>query len=327
MSLVLDLHRTQPVPVEALRKTDPPERASRGDLAEPRPPDDGDRIQASTRGLLVAFAVFTLVAVSSLLLLANHTDRFFAWPITSRPNGAFLGAAYGAGFVLSVTAAVQRRWSRVRLVVATVAAFTVLTLFPTLLHMHRLNLRADAVSARAAAAVWLTVYILVPVACAVVLVRQHRRQRADGRGSDPGRRMPRWLAALLLAQGTVLAVGGAVLFIGGAGSHMMIAMPRTGWPWPVTPLTSQVIGAWLLSFGFAIAVALREGDLSRMVVPGSAYAAFGAFELVVLLSYRTSAGTDSRWLWVDLAVFATVVPTGLYGAWGARRGSRLAPRS
>ena len=114
MPLLLDLHATAPAAVEDLPKTDTPDVAPTGDAGNTWRPGASEQIQRSTRGLLVAFAVFTLLAVSSLLLLADHTDRFFAWPITSRPNSAFLGAAYGAGFVLSVLAVWQRRWSRVR---------------------------------------------------------------------------------------------------------------------------------------------------------------------------------------------------------------------
>jgi hypothetical protein len=99
---------------------------------------------------------------------------------------------------------------------------------------------------------------------------------------------------------------------------MAVAVPRPGWPWPVTPLTSQVTGAWLLSFGIAIVLAIRDRDLSRMLVPAVAYAAFGVAEVAVFLYHRGATGADPRWLWVDVALFATLVPVGLYGAWAAR---------
>jgi hypothetical protein len=276
----------------------------------------GDRVQTGTRALLVAFAVFTLLAVSSLLVLGEQTDTFFAWTIRSGPNAAFLGAAYAAGLVLSVLAVRQRRWSRVRVPLITVTAFAVLTLIPTLLHMHRLHLIASTGMPRFAAGVWLAVYVLVPVACGVVVVRQSGRQRGQ---EEVLRRMPRRLVTLPLAQGAVLATVGAVLYAGGATMHTMTEVQRPGWPWPVTPLTSQVIGAWMLSFGFGIAVVVRERDLSRLFVPAVAYAAFGLFELLVLLSYRAAPGTDGRRLWLDVVVLATLVPTGAYGAWIAHR--------
>jgi hypothetical protein len=80
-----------------------------------------------------------------------------------------------------------------------------------------------------------------------------------------------------------------------------------------------VVGAWLLSFGIAIALALRERDLTRMLVPSVAYAVFGAVEAAVLLYHRAAPGTDPQTLWADVAFLATLVPVGAYGAWAARR--------
>ena len=61
------------------------------------------------------------------------------------------------------------------------------------------------------------------------------------------------------------------------------------WVWPVTLLTSQALGAWLVAFGFAAGLAIWERDLSRLLVPAVAYTAFGVFELLVLLRYRTQS--------------------------------------
>ena len=138
----------------------------------------GDRLQAGTRVLLLAFTAFTLLAAISLLVLGGHTDTFFAWTIRSRPNASFLGAAYVAGFVLSVLALRQHSWIRVRVAVVTVTAFTILTLISTLEHLHRLHLMTGGASARLAAWVWLGVYLLIPVAGLTVVVRQQRAQRS-----------------------------------------------------------------------------------------------------------------------------------------------------
>ena len=84
--------------------------------------------------------MLTLLATNQLMVVADFTDRFFAWTISVRPNSAFLGAAYAAGFVLSVLALRRHRWRDVRVALLTVTVFTVLTLVPTLLHLHRLHL-------------------------------------------------------------------------------------------------------------------------------------------------------------------------------------------
>lgn len=286
-------------------------------LASRQPSEDpGDRVQTGTRVLLAVFTLLTLVAAISLLVLRDHTDIFFAWTIHSRPNGAFLGAAYVAGFVMSALALRQESWRRVRVALVTVTAFTMLTLVPSVVHMHRLHLMADDPRARLAAAIWVVAYVLVPIAGVAVVVRQQRARP----GRDVRRPMPRWLAAVLVGQGAALAAAGAVLYAGGATMHAAIEMPRPGWPWPATPMMSEAIGAWLLAFGFAIAVALRERDLSRMLVPSVAYAAFGVCQLVVLIVYRAAPRTDSLWWWVDLAVLVMMIATGAYGASQARRG-------
>jgi hypothetical protein len=278
-----------------------------------------DRLLPGTRGLLVAFVAFTLLAANQLLVLGGATDRFFAWTISSRANATFLGAAYVAGCLLSVLAVRRRRWSEVRIAVVTVAAFTVLTLIPTLQHHHRFNMMEEGLVARSAAWVWLVVYLAAPVACCVVVVRQERRRPRREPVVDP---MPRWLAAVLVVQGAALAVTGALLWAGGAGVHMTVEVMRAPWPWPVTPLTSQVLGAWLLSFGVAVGLAVRERDLGRMLVPAVAYAAFGLVELLTLLAFRSARGTDTAWLAVDVALLATLVPAGAYGAWRAARAGR-----
>jgi hypothetical protein len=113
-----------------------------------------------------------------------------------------------------------------------------------------------------------------------------------------------------------------VLYAGGLQLHLPVDAQRPGWPWPVTPLTSQVVGAWLLSFGVAIGLAVRERDLGRMFVPAVAYVVFGVFEVAVLLVFRGAPGTTALWLWVDVAVFASLVPVGLYGARAASRTAR-----
>ena len=85
-----------------------------------------------------------------------------------------------------------------------------LTLVPTLVHLHKFHLMAGGPLARFAAWLWLVVYLVIPVACLVVVGRQWRRSDAE----TVRRPMPRWLMVLLAAQGAVLLAAGAVLFAG-----------------------------------------------------------------------------------------------------------------
>jgi hypothetical protein len=275
-----------------------------------------DPVRPGTRWLLSAFVGLTALAVLALLVSPGAADEDFAWSIHLPLTAAFLGAAYAAGCLLSVLSLRQRTWSEIRVPLLTIAVFTALTLVATLNHAHRLHLLDGGVPARAAAWLWLAVYLVVPVACLAVIARQDRDRLREQVARLP---LPRWLVWLLGAQGAVLAAAGAVLFLGGLTVHH-VTEPITGfWPWDMMPLSSQVTGAWLIAFGVAAALAIRERDLSRLRVPAVAYTAFGLLELAVLFGYRDEVDGGDPWLWGYVALLVSAVLTGGYGWQAAHR--------
>lgn len=281
-----------------------------GDEQVRRRPSPTDRILPGTRALLVAFAGFTLLAAVDLSVFTTVTERYFAWTIVAQPGAAFLGAAYAAGFVLSLLCLRRQRWSEVRIAVSTVSAFTVVTLVATVLHLDRFHLFAGGSVARFAAWLWLVVYVVVPVLSVVVIVRQERRRPTPVRVRRP---MPNWLTALLAGQGVVLFAAGVVLFAGGA-TRQPQPMEWTGfWPLPMGLVCVQAMGAWLMSFGFAAAFAIRERDLERLPVSALSYAAFGGFQLLVVVRYRDQVSPTDPWLWGYLILLVSIVIAGLHG--------------
>jgi hypothetical protein len=284
------------------------------DPVEAEPPGD---VRTGTRWLLITFTALTLLAVLQLLLLADVADRYWAWTIRTELTAAFLGAAYGGGFVLSVVALRQRDWSRIRLPVLTVAAFTWLTSVATLIHVHRLHLVDGGPVARVVAWVWLAVYVVVPVACLLVVVAQERR-----RVRVPVLRpMPDGLTVALAIEGAMFFAAGVLLFAGGLTVHH--DEPRSAaafWPWELTPLSAQIIGAWLIALGVAAALAIVSGDVGRQLVAATTYTAFGLFEFVAVSWYWPQLNRHDAWLWVYLTFLAAVVLTGALGVRAARRG-------
>ena len=272
-------------------------------------------VRTGTRLLLFGFALLTFLAASQLLLFGGSTDRYFAWTITVEPMAGFLGAAYAAGFVLSVLSLRQARWERVRVTVVAVTAFTMLALVPTLIHLHKLHLMMGAPAARFAAWFWLIVYLITPPACVAVLIRQEVAKRSPVRHVMP---MPLWLAALIGLQGAILAGVGGILFVRSIRVHELTSDAMHFWPWRLTPLTAGIVGAWLIAFGVAAVTAIWQRDLADLVVPATGYAAFGLFELLVLFRYRTDVRPDSPWRWVYLVFLATVLLAGVYGLWAGR---------
>ena len=283
---------------------------------QPERPTVTDRVLPATRKVLVAFAVLTLLAANQLLVVGSFTDRYFAWTISLRATSAFLGAAYAAGFLLSVLALRQDRWRDVRVPLVTVTVFTMLTLVPTVIHLHVVHLWNGGWGARMAAWVWLAIYVLVPIACLAVVLLQWRR---PARVATIVRPMPRWLIAVLAAQGLTLLGVGAALFMGAARVHHLPAEAMSFWPWRLMPLGAQVIGAWLLALAVGTALVIRQRDLDRLLVPAVTYAAFGLFQLLVALRYWTQVRPDYAWGWLYIGGLASIAGVGLYGCWAATR--------
>lgn len=276
---------------------------TRANAAELRP------LRMELRCLLTAFAVLTLLGFGALFVLAGQTARFFAWTIDPPITAAFMGAGYGAGFVLVVLALRIRVWAHARVSVITVLVFTVLTLIATLLHLDRLHFADPVPTARFAAWFWSFVYVAIPVAMLAVIPGQERLP-----GVDPVKRLPlpAWLAGVLAVQGTVLLVAGAALFA--------VPAAREGlWPWTLTPLTARAVGSWLVAFGLAAWLAIRERDLERLEIAAIAYVVFGVLELVVLLRYAGVVQWGEPSAAVYLLVLLSIIPTGTFGWWAVRR--------
>jgi hypothetical protein len=53
------------------------------------------------------------------------------------------------------------------------------------------------------------------------------------------------------------------------GAALFVApwMFAPAWPWPLTSLTAQAVGSWLVPIGLGNLAVLREGDLRRARVP------------------------------------------------------------
>ena len=266
-------------------------------------------LHSAMRALLVAFTALTLLAFVALFVRADATDRYFAWTIAPPLSAAFLGAAYAAGCVLVTLSLRTGSWAVARGPVVTVLVFAVLTLVASLLRLDRFHLDDDGLIARGAAWWWLGVYVALPPVMAVAIALQ-------ARGPAPRRdpvavRLPRPLRGLLVAEGALMAAVGLVLLLRPAAG-------TTFWAWPLTPLVAQVVAAWLVAFGVAAALAVREDDLRRLRVPAVAYTAFGALELLALARYAGEPDWSDPRPWAYLGTALAVTATGAAG-WALSR--------
>ncbi len=263
------------------------------------------------RRLLYVASGLVALAGFQLFVLTDHTDRYFSWTIQPGLTAAFLGAGYTASFFFEFLSARRRAWADARHSVPTVLVFTVLTEIATLLHLNKFHFGETFVWAGAAAWVWIGIYTLVPLTMIGLLPAQFRT-----RGADPPKRalLPSWSRWVLGVQGAVLLPLGIALFVAPSRS--------TWWPWTLTPLTSQAVGAWLIGIGVGLVHAIIEADL-RPIRPGLvAFAVLGALQLVALARYPGDVEWGHAGTWVYLAFVASVLLVGTMGLVGVATAER-----
>jgi hypothetical protein len=270
------------------------------------------RLIPPLRATFAAFAALALMAGFLLLPLAEHTDRWFSWTIQPPLTAAWLGAAYWAAFVLLAWTARQGTWPAARAALPPVFTIAVLLLAATLLHLEKFDL--DSLFGW----FWLVVYCLVPPALAVLVWQQVRSGGAEAGVSGP--ELPGGLRLALGLQAIVLVALGVALFAAPAEADSL-------WPWALTPLTARAVGAFLIGFGLAAADAGAQGDAATFTGAAYAYAALGAFDLLVVALHSGDLAGDPARTVPYLAFAAGVVAVAVYGAGLARRAASVASRS
>ena len=170
----------------------------------PQPPSTG------MKGLGAVGAVLVFIAGVQLFVLADYTDRYFAWSIQPPLTAAFLGAFYWCSLAIIYFGGAGGVWARARPGMPAVVLFTTLTLVTTLLHLDRFHLNSPDPFTLFVTWAWIVVYVTVPPALVVLWVRQLRVP-----GGDPPltASLPRWYCSVVGIQIAVALALGTVLFV------------------------------------------------------------------------------------------------------------------
>lgn len=254
-------------------------------------------LSPALRWFFVVAAVLAFIAGILLFGLATETDRFFSWTIEPPLTAAFLGAAYWAACVLLAWAARQESWARARAALPPVCVIAVLLLVATLIRLEKFDL--DSLFGW----FWLVVYIVVVPLLAYLIVEQ---MRAAGPVAAGDRSLPGPARVILAVQGALMVGLGAALFVAPGTADAL-------WPWTVTPLTAEAIGAFLVGFGVAAGWAVVEADLERLHGPALAYCALGALELLAVAIHSDDLTASGLGTALYVAFWVSVLATGLYG--------------
>jgi hypothetical protein len=266
--------------------------------------EDGPR--RLTTAMRVVLAVFLFLAGLAFILLylrSGHTAKEFAWTIRPDITAAFLGAGYGAGCVLVAASLRRRPWAEVRVGIGIVLVFSAMILVTILLHLERFHFgAANGGIARLAAWVFLAVYVFVPTVGTWLFVRE---QRLAGPQPPGGLVLPGWFKVAIGAQGGVLVAFGVPLFVA-----PWVFAPA--WPWPLTSLTAQAVGSWLVPIGLGNLAVLVEGDLRRARVPALTSLVYGLLQLGALARYGDQVQWHEAGAWIWVALLVNAIVTGAY---------------
>jgi hypothetical protein len=258
--------------------------------------------------LLYVLTALTFVVGTQLVVLSDHTDRFFSWTIKNPMSAAFIGAGFWGAAVVVFWCARQREWARGRVVVPTVAIVATMLLVATLQNLKAFH--------GVLGLAWIEVYAIFPPTLLAVAIMQLVLPGSDVRSGD---RLPAGLRLTLSAQGVIAIAIGVLLF---ASSP---SLARSLWSWELTDLTSKAVGTWLVGTGVTCAVVAVLND--RAAMPGWALAqiAFGGALLFGLARFNENVDFSDGSVYLMIAFFTSMLASGGWGAWIAWREGRFAP--
>ena len=255
------------------------------------------------RAILWIGGGFVLVAGIQLFAFSDRTDEYFAWTIASEQSAAFLGAFYLMAAAIALGSARKETWARARLGMPGVIAFVWLTLLATLLHLGLFHLDDGPATARAAAWVWLAIYVIEPPVLALVFWLQ---LRAPGGNPERDARLPDALRGLLVAQACVLGALGVLLFAAPLDTAAV-------WPWELTELTARAIGAWLVALAGLLGAVAWENERSRIRLGAWPLVALVALQALALARFSDELDFSAGSAWIYAVALAGLGATGIWG--------------
>ena len=253
-------------------------------------PGRDDRVRPLTRAVSYGVVPFLLVAFAVLYPWPTDTGRLFAWRIASTLTAMVLASAYLGGAYYFLRAGSGRSWQAVKGGFPPVALFASLLGIATLLHwglfLHR----------HVAFWLWAGLYFTTPF---LVSVAWWRNRRHDPPPVPGEALLPAPVAGTVAALGAFAVATGLLLYL-------LPAVAVRIWPWPLTPLTSRVLGA-VFCLGLAGLGTLRDRRWRSARVPFQVAAVMLVAILVAGLRAHRELAAGNVLTWLFAAGFGGVL--------------------
>lgn len=189
-----------------------------------------DRLLAATRWTAAAVVPILVAAGVILYGFPRDTADLWAWPIKPPLTALVIGGGYLSGAVFFARAVRAGRWHMMALGLPAATVLTTLLLVATILHWSLFN--HDHVAFWA----WLFVYVVTPVLLPALWLLNRRHDPGAASGAIPV--VPGWTRAVVAAAGAVQLVVALALFV-------RPSLAERYWPWPLSPLTTRTLSAFL----------------------------------------------------------------------------------
>lgn len=193
-----------------------------------------DRVRPLTKWVSLAIIPFLVVAFAVLYPFPHDTARLFAWPIKPTIMPMILASVYIGGAYFFFRAATASQWHTVKGGFIPVGTFATLMGVATILHWDKFS------HSHVAFWLWAGLYFTTPFLIFWVWWT-NRRHDVPATSADP---------LLPVRVSRVIAVLGALSVLTAIFLFLFPGRAVAIWPWTLTPLTAQVLGA-IFALGIA----------------------------------------------------------------------------
>jgi hypothetical protein len=193
-----------------------------------------DRVRPLTRWVSLAIIPFLVVAFAVLYPFPHDTARLFAWPIKPTIMPMILASVYIGGAYFFFRAATASQWHTVKGGFVPVGTFATLMGVATILHWDKFS------HSHVAFWLWAGLYFTTPFLIFWVWWA-NRQHDVPATSADP---------LLPVRVSRVIAVLGALSVLTAIFLFLFPGRAIAIWPWTLTPLTAQVLGA-IFALGIA----------------------------------------------------------------------------
>jgi hypothetical protein len=251
---------------------------------------------------VTAFEIGVLiVSGGGLFFLPAIIGPMWPWPLTPF-NTAMLGALYLGSLVAAAALVRWARWSPARVVLPSIAVFTLIVLIVSILYLDRFNQQSISTL------FWFLLYLIIPVNALYHLWLYRKLPPANP--TPPA--SP--LRQILLAQAIGLGFYGIGLLV----APMAIS---AFWPWPLDDFHGRMysvafltpaVGSWLL---------WRASSALELMVMGLTQALGGVLAIAGLLVvdaqvHRVDWTQLGTWLWIGISIVPLII--GVWMVWQGR---------